>query len=70
MEQNPDPKVRAEGRTYIDSLEAADAKQIAAVREAFPSDTVIVIPGANHYVFMTNEAQVLSAIRSFARGVK
>lgn len=70
VEQNPDPKVQAEGRKYIASLEALSTKQIEAVREAFPGDKVVTIPKAHHYVFMTNEAQVLEAIRSFVSGLK
>jgi pimeloyl-ACP methyl ester carboxylesterase len=65
VEKNPDPAVQAEGRKFIANLEALDAKQIAAVREAFPADAVITIPGANHYVFLTHEGEVLKAIRSF-----
>ncbi|UWZ84329.1 alpha/beta fold hydrolase [Occallatibacter riparius] len=70
VEKNPDPAVQADARKFEASLEALDAKQIASVREAFPADTLITIPGANHYVFMTNEAEVLQAIRSFIAGLK
>jgi pimeloyl-ACP methyl ester carboxylesterase len=70
VDHNADPKVQAEARAFSASLEALGAKQIEAVREAFPADTVITIPGANHYVFITNEAQVLGAIRSFISGLK
>jgi pimeloyl-ACP methyl ester carboxylesterase len=70
VEKNPDPAVQAEGRKFIADLEALDAKQIAAVREAFPADSVITIPGANHYVFLTHGDEVLRTIRSFASGLK
>jgi hypothetical protein len=70
IEQNPDPAVQSEGRKFKASRDALGAKQIAAVREAFPGDTMITIPGANHYVFMTNEAEVLRAIRAFVSGLK
>jgi pimeloyl-ACP methyl ester carboxylesterase len=70
VEKNPDSAVQSEGRKYIASLEALNGKQIAAVREAFPADTVITIPGANHYVFLTHEGEVLKAIRSFVSGLK
>jgi pimeloyl-ACP methyl ester carboxylesterase len=70
VEKNPDPAVQADARKYSATLEAMDAKQIASVREAFPGDTMITIPGANHYVFMTNEAEVLQAIRAFVSGLK
>jgi hypothetical protein len=70
VEKNPDPAVQADGGKFMASLEALDAKQIAAVREAFPADTMITIPGANHYVFMTNEAEVLQAIGAFVEGLK
>jgi pimeloyl-ACP methyl ester carboxylesterase len=70
IERNRDPAVQAAGREFIASLDARNSKQIAAVREAFPEDKVITIPGADHFVFMTNEAEVLQAIRSFVSGLK
>jgi pimeloyl-ACP methyl ester carboxylesterase len=70
VEKNANPAVQAEGREFAASLDALNTKQIAAVREAFPADTVITLPRANHYVFMTNEPEVLQAIRSFVSGLK
>jgi non-heme chloroperoxidase len=39
--------------------------QRAAFRTALPKAEVIDIPGANHYLFISNRDQVLSAIRTF-----
>lgn len=69
IDKNPNPAVQAEARKYTASLEALNAKQIAAVRDAFPGDTVIVLAGAHHYVFLAREAEVLKAIRSFVLGL-
>jgi len=70
LERNPDAKVQAEGRRFVSELADLEAKQIQSVRDAFPADTVITIPGANHFVFMTNEAEVIWDIRSFVSGLK
>jgi non-heme chloroperoxidase len=70
VEQNADPKVRAEGRTFVASLAALETKQIDAVKDAFPSDQVIVLADAHHYVFLSREAEVLKDIRTFVAGLK
>jgi pimeloyl-ACP methyl ester carboxylesterase len=70
VEQNSDPRIQAEGRSVEAALADLTTKQIKAVQEAFPSDSVIVLAGAHHYVFLTREAEVLKAIRSFVAGLK
>jgi non-heme chloroperoxidase len=70
VELNADPKVRAEGRRFVANLQALETKQIDAVKDAFPSDQVIVLAGAHHYVFLSREAEVLKDIRTFIAGLK
>ena len=52
--------------------EARDLKQtgtqVTAFEKGNPSAHVVQLPGAGHYVFITNEAQVLSAMHTFLRG--
>jgi hypothetical protein len=44
-------------------------KQEKAVRDALPRAHVIALPNANHFVFLSNEADVLREMRSFLEGL-
>ncbi|HEY2375448.1 MAG TPA: alpha/beta hydrolase [Gemmatimonadaceae bacterium] len=57
-------------RANADSAELAwIMPQIAAFRRGAPTARVVVLPNANHYVFKSNEAQVLRDIRAFVDGL-
>jgi pimeloyl-ACP methyl ester carboxylesterase len=61
-----DPAARAKA----DSAELAwILPQIAAFRRGVPNARVVVLPNANHYVFNSNEAEVLRDIRAFIDGL-
>ncbi len=45
--------------------EAAVEAQIAALRRDDPSAQVVRLPHASHYVFISNEAEVLRDVRAF-----
>jgi hypothetical protein len=51
----------------------ADSVRTSAQAEAFehgiPSAHVVRLPNANHYVFMSNEADVLREMRAFINGL-
>jgi non-heme chloroperoxidase len=74
VNDNTDPAVQAAARTYSRALESLTEKQKEAVENGVPSAHVIVLLGAHHYVFLSNESDVLSAIQSFVgelgRGLK
>jgi hypothetical protein len=44
--------------------------QVAAVEAGVPSAGVVRLPKANHYVFLSNEADVLREMRAFLDGLK
>lgn len=44
--------------------------QITAFEKGVPSARVVRVPGANHFLFLTNEATVLSEIDAFMRALK
>jgi non-heme chloroperoxidase len=57
-------------RAKADSEDLASVMpQIAAIRRGVPTARVVVLPNANHYVFKSNEAEVLRDIRSFIDGL-
>jgi non-heme chloroperoxidase len=46
-------------------IDAKVDRQIAAFRRAVPGARVVVIPKAHHYVFLSNEAEVLREMKGF-----
>lgn len=58
-----DPAKRA---ALLAADKALTSEQVDAFQAGNPSATVIRIPNANHFVFRSNEAEVLNAINSFA----
>ena len=44
---------------------AAELSRIAAFERGIPGSRVIILADANHYVFRSNEAEVLTGIRRF-----
>ena len=58
---------RDDGRfeTWVAGLRAVLARQVKAIEEELPSARVVQLSDANHYVFLSNEADVLREIRAF-----
>jgi non-heme chloroperoxidase len=50
---------------YSAALAALTAKQEKAVKDAVLTAYVVELPNANHFVFLSNEADVLREIRDF-----
>jgi pimeloyl-ACP methyl ester carboxylesterase len=66
VEANTDASVKAATDA---ALTALTARQEQAVKEAVPTAHVIELPHANHYVFLSNEADVVREIGDFAAGL-
>jgi non-heme chloroperoxidase len=62
---NPDPSVRAAANAYSASLTALTQKQERAVENGVHAARVVTVAGANHYVFLSNESEVLREMRAF-----
>lgn len=62
-----DPKVRAEAEA--NDLKMVDT-QIAAIKAANPKAKIVKIAGANHFIYRSNEAEVIKEIEAFAATVK
>jgi pimeloyl-ACP methyl ester carboxylesterase len=61
--------VRASANAYSAALAALTAKQEKAVKDAVPTAHVVELPNASHFVFLSNEADVLREIRDFVAGL-
>jgi len=60
-ETTSDPVIKAQ----IARLRAFKDRQAKAVEDGLPGARVVMLPGANHYVFLSNEADVLREMRAF-----
>jgi non-heme chloroperoxidase len=69
VERNTDASVRASANAYSAALAALTAKQEKAVKDAVLTAYVVELPNANHFVFLSNEADVLREIRDFVAGL-
>jgi pimeloyl-ACP methyl ester carboxylesterase len=69
LETNPDPSVQAAVKTYAAAYEDYTKRQAKAVAAGMPRARVITVPSANHFVFISNEAEVLREMNVFMAGL-
>ena len=62
---NKDPAVRAGVEAFLVRDAALVDKQAKAFEVGIPAAKVVLLPHANHYVFISNESDVLSEIDAF-----
>jgi hypothetical protein len=65
VDNNTDPSVQAAAKTYSATLTALTDRQEKAVEEGVHTARVITLPGAHHYVFLSNETDLLGEMRTF-----
>jgi len=70
VDGNTDPTVRTAAKSYSSALAALTERQEKAVENGVPTAHVITLPGANHYVFLSNEADVVREIHAFLTGLR
>lgn len=70
VDENADPSVQTAARAYSTALEALVERQEKSVESGVPTAHVITLAGANHYVFLSNEAEVLKDINTFVAGLR
>jgi pimeloyl-ACP methyl ester carboxylesterase len=66
MEQNSDPAVKA----FAVRVDAMMEDQVNAFESGVPTARIVRLPRANHYVFLSNEADVLREMRAFLATLK
>jgi len=65
IEKTEDPTVRDAARAYAATLAALTERQAKSIEEGVPTARVVILHGAHHYVFLSNEAEVLRELRRF-----
>lgn len=66
VDKNADPSVQTAAKSYSTALAALTQRQENSVENGVPKARVISLQGANHYVFLSNEAEVLKDIDAFS----
>ena len=69
VDQSADPKVRKAAKAYSDRLLVVTDRQARVFADAVPTARVVNLPGAHHYVYLSNEADVLREMRVFLTGL-
>ena len=64
-----DPSVREVAKAYLTTVDSLVERQARAFEAGVPRARVIRLRG-HHYIFITNEAEVLREIRAFLAGLK
>ena len=65
VDHNTDAKVRDAAKAYSAALGVLTGRQAKAFASGVPTARVVVVPGAHHYVYLSNEADVLREMRTF-----
>ena len=69
VDDNTDPSVRDAAEAYSVALGPLTEKQEKAVQDGVSTAHVVTVPNAHHYVFLSNETDVLREIRAFLAGL-
>jgi non-heme chloroperoxidase len=65
VDENMDSAVRAAAKAYSTALAALTERQEQAVKHGVPTGHVVILPGAHHYLFLSNQSDVLREMRAF-----
>jgi non-heme chloroperoxidase len=65
VDSSPDASVRSSAKAYTDALAILTEKQEKAVEQGLPTARFITLHGANHFVFLSNETDVLRYMSAF-----
>ena len=70
VDDSTDPKVREAAKAYSAALTALTESQAKALENGVPTARVVRLRGAHHYIYLSNEADVLAEMRSFLSGLR
>ena len=70
VDNNTDPKIRELAKAYDTALTRVTERQVKAVEGGVPTVHVVKLPRANHYVYLSNEPDVLRHMRAFLSSLR
>jgi pimeloyl-ACP methyl ester carboxylesterase len=65
VDNNKDPAIQKAAGAYTAGLNALIARQEQVVEQCAPTARLITIPGAHHYIYLSNQAEVLRDMNAF-----
>ena len=65
VENSTDPKVREAAKAYSAAVDDLTDRQAKTFETGVPTARMVKLPGAHHYVFLSNEADVLREMNAF-----
>ena len=65
IDNNTDPKVRELAKAYDTALTRVTERQVKALESGVPTAHIVKLPRANHYVYLSNEPDVIRHMRPF-----
>ena len=65
VDDSTDPKVREAAKAFSAADLVLTTRQAKAFEDGVPTAHVVRLPGADHYVYLSNEADVLREMKSF-----
>jgi non-heme chloroperoxidase len=63
--ESSNPQVRKDARAYSAAERVLTTKQSRIFEDSVPTAQVVRLPGLQHYVYLSNEANVLREMKSF-----
>jgi len=70
ISESTDPKVREAGEAFSAAYQALTTRQAKALEDGVPTAHVVRLRGADHYVYLSNEADVLREMKSFFKALR
>jgi len=70
VDDSTDPKVREAAKAYSTALTALTESQAKGLENGVPTARVVRLRGAHHYIYLSNEADVLAEMQSFLSGLR
>jgi hypothetical protein len=67
VDESTDPKVRQAAKAFSAAELALTTRQAKAFEDGVPTSHVVQLRGADHHVYLSNEADVLREMKSFLR---
>jgi len=70
LDSSTDPAVHAQATAFTAALSALTTRQMQIVAALAPTARIVTLPGADHYVYLSHEADVLREMRRFLGAVR
>ena len=70
IDESTDPEVIKADKTHSEALAALMERQVKAFESAVRSARMVKLAGAHHYVFLSNEVDVLREMKAFLSSLR